>query len=277
MKNSKKLLAGILTGALALSLAACGSDKDSGDGKETTLTIGASNVPHAKILEKAEPILEKEGIKLDIETYQDYVLPNKDLESKDLDANFFQHKPYLEQQIKDNGYDFVSAGGVHIEPIGIYSKKHKTLEDLPKGATILISNSVADQGRILTLLETKGLITLKEGVNKDAAQIKDIDKNPKDLKIDAKTAPEMLVQMYKNEEGDAVIINSNYAIDAGLTPTKDSISIEDSESPYVNVIAVRKGDEDTKEIKELMKALHSKEIQDYINEEWEGSVVPVKE
>lgn len=277
MKKSKKLLAGILTGALALSLAACGSDKDSGDGKETTLTIGASNVPHAKILEKAEPILEKEGIKLDIETYQDYVLPNKDLESKDLDANFFQHKPYLEQQIKDNGYDFVSAGGVHIEPIGIYSKKHKTLEDLPKGATILISNSVADQGRILTLLETKGLITLKEGVNKDAAQIKDIDKNPKDLKIDAKTAPEMLVQMYKNEEGDAVIINSNYAIDAGLTPTKDSISIEDSESPYVNVIAVRKGDEDKKEIKELMKALHSKEIQDYINEEWEGSVVPVKE
>jgi len=277
MKNSKKLLAGILTGALALSLAACGSDKDSGDGKETTLTIGASNVPHAKILEKAEPILEKEGIKLDIETYQDYVLPNKDLESKDLDANFFQHKPYLEQQIKDNGYDFVSAGGVHIEPIGIYSKKHKSLEDLPKGATILISNSVADQGRILTLLETKGLITLKEGVNKDAAQIKDIDKNPKDLKIDAKTAPEMLVQMYKNEEGDAVVINSNYAIDAGLTPTKDSISIEDSESPYVNVIAVRKGDEDKKEIKELMKALHSKEIQDYINKEWEGSVVPVNE
>lgn len=277
MKNSKKLLAGILTGALALSLAACGSDKDSGDGEETTLTIGASNVPHAKILEKAEPILEKEGIKLDIETYQDYVLPNKDLESKDLDANFFQHKPYLEQQIKDNGYDFVSAGGVHIEPIGIYSKKHKSLEDLPKGATILISNSVADQGRILTLLETKGLITLKEGVNKDAAQIKDIDKNPKDLKIDAKTAPEMLVQMYKNEEGDAVVINSNYAIDAGLTPTKDSISIEDSESPYVNVIAVRKGDEDKKEIKELMKALHSKEIQDYINKEWEGSVVPVNE
>lgn len=277
MKNSKKLLAGILTGALALSLAACGSDKDSGDGKETTLTIGASNVPHAKILEKAEPILEKEGIKLDIETYQDYVLPNKDLESKDLDANFFQHKPYLEQQIKDNGYDFVSAGGVHIEPIGIYSKKHKSLEDLPKGAIILISNSVADQGRILTLLETKGLITLKEGVNKDAAQIKDIDKNPKDLKIDAKTAPEMLVQMYKNEEGDAVVINSNYAIDAGLTPTKDSISIEDSESPYVNVIAVRKGDEDKKEIKELMKALHSKEIQDYINKEWKGSVVPVNE
>ena len=108
-------------------------------------------------------------------------------------------------------------------------------------------------------------------------EIKDIDKNPKDLKIDAKTAPEMLVQMYKNEEGDAVVINSNYAIDAGLTPTKDSISIEDSESPYVNVIAVRKGDEDKKEIKELMKALHSKEIQDYINKEWEGSVVPVNE
>lgn len=277
MKTSKKLIAGLLTGALALSLAACGSSDNASDSKETTIKIGASNVPHAKILEKAEPILEKEGINLEIEEYQDYVLPNKDLDSGDLDANFFQHIPYLETQIADNGYDFVNAGGIHIEPIGIYSQKHKTLEDLPEGATIIISSSVADQGRTLILLEAKGLITLKEGIDKTTATIKDIDTNPKKLVIDDKTAPEMLVQMYKNNEGDAVIINSNYAIDAGLTPTEDSIAIEDSESPYVNVVAVKKGDENKEEIKELVKVLHSKEIQDYITEEWKGSVVPVNE
>lgn len=277
MKTSKKLVVGLLTAALALSLAACGSSEKSGDGDEKVIKIGASNVPHAKILEQAEPILEKEGIKLEIEPYQDYILPNKDLDSKDLDANFFQHIPYLEDQIKSNGYDFESAGGVHIEPIGIYSQKYKKLEDLPKGATILVSNSVADQGRILTLLEAKGLITLKDGVKKSTAQLKDIDKNPKNLKIDTKTAPELLVQMYKNNEGDAVIINSNYAIDAGLIPTKDAIAIEDSNSPYVNVVAVRKGDKDKEEIKELMKVLHSKEIQDYIKKEWKGSVVPVNQ
>jgi len=278
MKTSKKLVAGLLTGALALSLAACGTkDSGSGDDKTTTLKIGASNVPHAKILEQAEPILEKKGIDLEIETYQDYVLPNKDLASKDLDANFYQHKPYLAQQNKDNDYNFADAGGVHIEPIGIYSKKYKKLEELPKGATILISNSVSDQGRILTLLEAKGLIKLKDGVDKTAALVKDIAENPKNLKIDAKTAPEMLVAVYNNEEGDAVVINSNYAIDAKLTPTKDAIALEDSESPYVNVVAVREGDEDKKEIKELLDVLHSKEIQDYITSEWKGSVVPVNE
>lgn len=273
----KKLVAGILTASLALSLAACGNSDKSGDSKEkeTKLVVGASNTPHAVILKEAQPILEKEGIDLEIKKYTDYVFPNKDLDSGDLDANYFQHKPYLEQQIKDNGYDFVNAGDIHIEPIGIYSKKYKKLDELPDGATILISNSVADQGRILTLLEAKGLITIKDGVDKAAAEIKDIDKNPKKLKIDAKTAPEMLVQMYENKEGDAVVINSNFAIDAGLVPTKDAITIEDSDSPYVNVIAVKKENKDKEAVKKLVEVLHSKEIQDFINEEWKGSVVPV--
>ncbi|WP_146553459.1 MetQ/NlpA family ABC transporter substrate-binding protein [Rummeliibacillus sp. SL167] len=277
----KKLIAGILTASLALSLAACGSNDKSAsddskkDAKETKLVVGASNTPHAVILKKAQPILKKEGVDLQIEKYQDYVLPNKDLDSGDLDANYFQHIPYLEQQIKDNGYDFVNAGGIHIEPIGIYSKKYKTLDDLPKGATILISNSVADQGRILTLLEAKGLITLKDGVDKASAEIKDIAKNPKNIKIDTKTAPEMLVQMYENKEGDAVVINSNFAIDAGLVPTKDAIALEDKDSPYVNVIAVKKENKDNEAVKKLVDVLHSKEIQDFINEEWKGSVVPV--
>ncbi|MEY9975624.1 MetQ/NlpA family ABC transporter substrate-binding protein [Lysinibacillus sp. RC79] len=281
----KKLLAGLFLSVLVLALAACGAGKkedtssnsSSGDSKENvTLTVGASNTPHAVILEKAKPILAKEGIDLKIETYQDYVLPNQDLESGELDANYFQHIPYLEKEIKEKGYDFVNAGGIHIEPIGIYSKKYKSLEDLPKGATILLSNSVADHGRMLSLLEAKGLIKLKDGVDKTSAELKDIEDNPKNFKFDANTAPEMLVQMYENNEGDAVLINSNYAIDNGLNPMEDSISLEDKESPYVNIIAVRAGDETKSEIKKLIEVLKSKEIQDFIIEEWKGSVVPVK-
>ncbi len=279
----KKLLAGLFLSVLVLALAACGADKkedtssNKADSKENvTLKVGASNTPHAVILEKAKPILAKEGIDLIIEPYQDYVLPNQDLESGDLNANYFQHIPYLNLQIKDNGYDFVNAGGVHIEPIGIYSKKYKSLEDLPEGATILLSSSVSDHGRMLSLLEAKGLIKLKEGIDKTAAEIKDIVENPKNFKFDANTAPEMLVQMYENNEGDAVLINSNFAIDNGLNPLEDAISLEDKESPYVNIVAVRKGDETKQEIKKLLEVLNSKEIQDFIIEEWKGAVVPVK-
>ncbi|KOY82136.1 MetQ/NlpA family ABC transporter substrate-binding protein [Lysinibacillus macroides] len=283
----KKLLAGLFLSILVLALAACGADKkedanSAADGEKTdskenvTLKVGASNTPHAVILEKAKPILAEQGVDLEVETYTDYVLPNQDLESKDLDANYFQHIPYLELQIKDNGYDFVNAGGVHIEPIGIYSKKYKSLEELPEGATILLSNSVSDHGRMLSLLEAKGLITLKEGIDKTAAELKDIEENPKNFEFDANTAPEMLVQMYENDEGDAVLINSNFAIDNGLNPIEDAISLEDKESPYVNIIAVRAGDETKEEIKKLLEVLTSKEIQDFILEEWKGAVVPVK-
>ncbi|MBM7700243.1 MetQ/NlpA family ABC transporter substrate-binding protein [Kurthia huakuii] len=280
MKASKKLVASLLTASLALSLAACGSDdkeKSGGDANDTTLKIMASNTPHQEILKKAEPILEKEGVDLEIETAQDYVIPNKALASGDIDANYFQHIPYLEQQMKDNkDYDFVNAGGIHIEPIAIYSKQYKSLEDLPKGAKIVISKSVADQGRILTLLEANGLIKLKDGVDKTTAEIKDIAENPKDLKIDPAVNPEMLVQTYNNSKDvDAVVINSNFAIDAGLNPKKDSIAIEDDESPYVNVIAVRKDDKDSEAIKKLVDVLHSEEIQQFITDEWGGSVVPV--
>ncbi|RUS57610.1 methionine ABC transporter substrate-binding protein [Kurthia sp. 3B1D] len=278
MKASKKLVASLLTASLALGLAACGSDdKSSSDSKETTIKIMASNTPHKEILQKAEPILEKEGVDLEIETAQDYIIPNKALASGDIDANYFQHIPYLTQQMKDNkDYDFVNVGGIHIEPIAIYSKKYKSLDELPKGAKIIISKSVADQGRILTLLEANDLIKLKDGVDKTTAEIKDIAENPKELKIDPAVNAEMLVQTYNNsKDADAVVINSNFAIDAGLDPKKDSIAIEGDESPYVNVIAVRKEDKDNESIKKLVDVLHSKEIQDYITEEWGGSVVPV--
>ena len=271
----KKFVAGILLSVSAITLAACGGDgESSGNSKE--LVVGASNTPHAEILEKVKPLLEEQGINLEIETYQDYILPNKDLESGDLDANYFQHIPYLESQIADNGYDFVNAGGIHIEPIGVYSKKYKSLEELPEGATILISNSVADHGRVLSMLEAEGLIKLADGVDKTTAEVKDIVENPKNLEFDAEYEAALLVQLYENEEGDAVLINSNYAIDAGLNPLEDSIAIEKSDSPYVNIIAVQAGNEDNKEIKALVEVLKSKEIQDFILEEWGGSVVPVK-
>ncbi|MER1958609.1 MAG: MetQ/NlpA family ABC transporter substrate-binding protein [Solibacillus sp.] len=281
----KKLLSSVLLGASVLALAACGTDdkattgsNTTGDGtsaEPTTLVVGASNTPHAVILEQVKPILEEQGITLEIEPYQDYILPNQDLESGDLDANYFQHIPYFEAQKTEFNYDFANAGGIHIEPIGIYSKKYASLEELPEGATILLSNSVADHGRMLSLLEAQGLIKLTDGIDKTTAELKDIVENPKNFVFDHNTAAEMLVQMYENEEGDAVLINSNFAIDNGINPLEDSIAIESGDSPYVNIIAVQSGDEDSKEIKALVEALHSKEIQDFIVEEWGGSVVPV--
>lgn len=280
----KKLLSAILLAALVLTLVACGT-KDEGkkenasggdDAKETKLVVGASNVPHAIILEKVQPLLKEQGIDLVIEQYTDYVLPNTDLDSGELDANYFQHIPHLNSQMADHGYEFEVAGEIHIEPIGVYSQKYKSLDELPEGATILISNSVADHGRVLGMLESQGLITLTEGIEKSTAEVKDIVDNPKNINFDANYEAALLPQLYNNDEGDAVLINSNYAIDAGLNPLEDSIAIEESDSPYVNVIAVRKGDEDNAEIKALIEVLKSKEIQDFILEEWEGSIVPVK-
>lgn len=276
----KKIVSFALILVLSFALAACGNgDSDKGgNGKDSVeLVVGASNVPHAEILEKAQPLLKEKGVELKIETFQDYVLPNKALEQKDLDANYFQHIPYLEAQIAENGYDFVNAGGIHIEPIGIYSQKYKSLDELPDGAEIIMSSSVADHGRALSLLEAKGLLTLKEGIDKTTATVKDITDNPKKIKFKTDIEASLLPQVYNNKEGDAVMINSNYAIDADLNPLKDSIAIEDENSPYVNVIAVRKGDENSKAIKALVEVLHSKEIQDFILEEYEGAVVPVSE
>ncbi|WP_325048935.1 MetQ/NlpA family ABC transporter substrate-binding protein [Peribacillus saganii] len=287
----KKLTGFILLLVLALALAACGTKKEeSGNGgtadngsKENTseetkkLIVGASNVPHAVILEKAQPILEEKGVELEIVPFQDYILPNKNLDQGQLDANYFQHIPYLEAQKKEFGYDFVNAGGIHIEPIGIYSKKHKKLEDLPEGAEIIMSSSVADHGRALSMLEAKGVIKLKEGIDKTTATVDDITENSKKLKFKTDIEASLLTQVYEKNEGDAVMINSNYAIDAGLNPMEDAIEIEDSESPYVNVIAVRAGDENREEIKTLVEVLRSQEIQDFIKSEYKGAVVPVTE
>lgn len=278
----KKWLLALLALVLTAGLAACGTSENntSGEGgKEESkkIVVGASNVPHAEILEEAKALYEEKGYEMEIKTFNDYVVPNQALDSGELDANYFQHIPYLESQMADNGYKFENAGGIHIEPIGVYSQDYTTLDDLPKGAQIIMSSSVADHGRILTMLEKEGLITLKEGVEKVKATIDDIAENPKELKFDTEYEAALLPQIFNNGEGDAVLINSNYAIDAGLNPLKDSIAIEESDSPYVNVIAVREGDADKPAIKALVEVLRSKEIQDFILEKYEGAVVPVKE
>lgn len=278
MKNWLKVF---IIALLALSLAACGSDdvskeNDDKEVKESSkLVVGATNVPHAEILEEAKPILAEKGIDLEITVFQDYALPNIALDDKSLDANYYQHIPFLERQIEEHGYDFVNAGDIHIEPIGIYSKKYTSVDELPEGAEILLSSSVADHGRVLALLEREGLVKIKEGVDPTKAYIEDLAENPKNFKFKYEYEASLLPQAYNNDEGDAVVINSNYALDVDLNPLEDSILIEESDSPYVNVIAVRSGDENDERIKTLIDVLHSEEIQDFILEQWNGSVVPV--
>jgi D-methionine transport system substrate-binding protein len=267
--------------ALVLSLSACGTGGGNGssDSKsdQKKLVVGASNIPHAEILEKAKPILKEKGVDLEVKVFSDYILPNKALADKEIDANYFQHIPYMELQMKDEGYKFANAGGVHIEPIGIYSKKYKSLEELPQGAKIIMRDSVADHGRILSIFQEKGLIKLKPGVDKTKATIKDIIDNPKKLKFTPNIEAGLLPQVYKNDEGDAVVINANYALDAGLDPVKDPIAVESKkDNPYVNIITVRQGDENRKEIKTLVEVLHSKEIKDFITKQYKGAVLPAQ-
>jgi len=275
MKVWKKFVGTAAVSVLAISLAACG-EKSSGSGSDDiTLVIGASNVPHAKILEHVKKEYEAKGYKLEIKKFQDYVLPNKALAAKEIDANYFQHVPYLEQQEKENkSYKFANAGGVHVEPLGIYSKKYKSLDKLPNGATILTSSNVAERGRVLTFLQNEGLIKLKDGKTTDA-QLGDITENPKKLKFKTNIEASLLPQAYKNNEGDAVLINTNYAIDNGLNPLKDAIASEDESSPYVNIIVTRDGDEKDKRVTALLDVLHEKKNQDWILDKYKGAVVPV--
>ncbi|RJP00880.1 methionine ABC transporter substrate-binding protein [Exiguobacterium sp. RIT452] len=277
MKLWKKFVGTAAVSVLAVSLAACGEESSSGSGSgdSKTLVIGASNVPHAEILEHVQKEYEAKGYKLEIKKFQDYVLPNKALAEEELDANYFQHVPYLEQQEKENkDYKFESAGGVHVEPLGVYSKKYKSLDELPKGATILTSSNVAERGRVLTFLQNEGLIKLKDGKTTDA-QLEDIAENPKNIKFKTNIEASLLPQAYKNNEGDAVLINTNYAIDNGLNPLEDSIALEDESSPYVNIIVTREGDEKDKRVTTLLDILHKKETQDWITKEYKGAVVPV--
>ena len=251
--------------------AAEGTENESAD--NVVIKVGASSVPHAEILEEAKPLLAEEGITLEIEEYQDYVLPNDDLANGTLDANYFQHIPFLEQTIADTGYELENIGGIHIEPMGVYSQNIASIDDIPEGAEVILSNSVADHERILKLIEAQGLITLDDSA--EEITVDSIVDNPKNLQFQPDYAPELLPELYHSEADALVVINTNYAIEAELNPIEDSLFIEGEESDYVNVVAARAEDKDREELKKLVEVLHSEEIQNFIIEKYEGAVVPV--
>ena len=277
---NKKFLALFLSLALCLSLAACGgSDAPAdtadtpaeGDAAETTtLTVAASPTPHAEILEQCVPILAEQGIELVINQYDDYVIPNTAVEDGDEDANYFQHIPYLQEFNETRGTHLVDVAGVHIEPMGIYAGKTESLDALADGAVIGIPNDPTNEGRALLLLEAQGLIKLDDNTNLSATP-NNIVENPKNLEfqeIEAQTLPSSRPDL------DLAVINSNYALGAGLNPTTDALAIESSDSPYVNVLVVKEGNEENPAVQALVEALHSDAIRSYITEQFAGAVVP---
>lgn len=274
----KKLFAIIASLAFALvALAGCGGSQQASSGSAAatssgvkTLKIGATPVPHAEILEQIKPELEKEGIKLEIVEFSDYVQPNLALNDKELDANFFQHEPYLLNFVGEHKeVKLKNAGGIHVEPMGVYSKKIKDLKELADGASIAIPNDPTNGGRSLLLLEKAGLLKLKAGIG-EKATVQDIAENPKHLKfqeVEAAQVPRTL------EDVDAAVINTNYAMQIDLVPTKDALFMEDKTSPYVNIIAVREGDESRPEIQALLKALKSEKVKKFIDDKYKGAIV----
>lgn len=277
----KKLLGLGLVTVLAIGLAACGGNKEASDkGKakedDKTIVVGASPTPHAEILEEAKPLLKEKGYDLEVKVFQDYVLPNKALEQKEIDANYFQHIPYLEKEILDKGYDFANAGSIHIEKMAFYSKNVKSADDVKDGATVLVSNSQSDWGRVITILQDAGLVKVKDGVELTKATFEDIEENPKNLKFKHDIDPAILTTAYQNDEADLIAINANFAENIGLNPEKDGVFVEKDNSPYANVIATRTEDKDSEKIKALIEVLHSEKIKDFITEKWNGTISVVQ-
>ncbi|RRV07824.1 ABC transporter substrate-binding protein [Stutzerimonas xanthomarina] len=235
-----------------------------------TLTVAATAVPHAELLEFVKPQLAEQGVELNVKVFTDYVQPNIQVAEKRLDANFFQHQPYLDEFNKGKGTELVSVVGVHIEPFGAYSSKVKALDELPSGATVVIPNDATNGGRALLLLHKAGVITLKDGAGITATP-KDIAENPKNIKVrelEAATLPRVLTQV------DLALINTNYALEAKLNPTQDALVIEGSDSPYVNILVARPDNKDSDAMQKLAAALHSEEVRKFIEEKYKGAVVP---
>lgn len=256
MKFSKILLGALL--AVTLSSA----------DKAKTIIVGATPVPHAEILEAAKPLLEKEGFKLEIKEFNDYTIPNLATEDGDLDANFFQHLPYLNEFNKNKGTHLVKTVGVHLEPMGVYSAKIKDLNELKNGDTVAIPNDPTNESRALDVLASAGLIKLNDNPLKTPL---DIVENPKNLKfseIEAAQIPRTL--------GDVTIavINTNYALNAKLNPSKDALALESTESPYTNYVVVKAGNENSSKTKALNKAINSDEIRSFIKSKYEGAILP---
>ena len=234
------------------------------------LSVAATAVPHAEILEHVKPALAEQGIELDVKVFTDYVQPNIQVNEGRLDANYFQHKPYLEEFNKGRGTELVPVTGVHIEPFGAYSSEINSLDELSEGDTVAIPNDVTNAGRALMLLHKEGVITLQDPSN-ILATPRDIAENPKNLEfyeLEAATLPRVLNQV------ELALINTNYALDAGLNPTEDALAIEGSDSPYVNILVSREDNQDSEAVQALADALTTDDVRQFIEKNYEGAVVP---
>ncbi len=238
--------------------------------EEVTLKVGASPVPHGDILKSIIPALKEQGVNLEVTEFNDYVQPNVQVFEKQLDANFFQHTPYLDQFNKDRNYDLVKVAGVHVEPFGVYSHKLKSIDELKDGAKIAIPNDPSNGGRALLLLAQHGLIKLDEtkGVEVTVGDIKENPRKFQFVELEAATLPRVL------DEVDIATINTNYALEADLNPTQDALLIEDKDSPYVNILVARPDNKDSDAMKKLIAALHTPEVEKFINDTYKGAVVP---
>ena len=271
----KKLIAAALTGALVLGTVGTSVVFAADDDK--TITVAASETPHSEILEAAKPILEEEGYDLQVTVFDDYVQPNEVVESGDFDANYFQHIPYLNSFNEEKGTHLVNAGGIHYEPFGIYPGTKSSLDDIADGDTIAVPNDTTNEARALLLLQDNGIIKLKDGAGLEAT-VNDIEENPYNVEI-VELAAEQVARVA--EETSYIVLNGNYALQAGYSVSKDALAYETSDSEaaktYVNVIAVKEGNENSDKIKALVDVLKSDEIKDFINEKYDGAVIPFED
>ncbi len=271
----KKLIAAALTGALVLGTVGTSVVFAADDDK--TITVAASETPHSEILEAAKPILEEEGYDLEVTVFDDYVQPNEVVESGDFDANYFQHIPYLNSFNEEKGTHLVNAGGIHYEPFGIYPGTKSSLDDIADGDTIAVPNDTTNEARALLLLQDNGIIKLKDGAGLEAT-VNDIEENPYNVEI-VELAAEQVARVA--EETSYIVLNGNYALQAGYSVSKDALAYETSDSEaaktYVNVIAVKEGNENSDKIKPLVDVLKSDEIKDFINEKYDGAVIPFED
>ncbi|MEU0849888.1 MetQ/NlpA family ABC transporter substrate-binding protein [Streptomyces flaveolus] len=272
MRNTAKITTAVLAaGALTLGLSACGSDKDASD-TSGPLVVAATPVPHAEILDFVKDNLAKKaGLDLEVKEFTDYVTPNTATEDGSVGANYFQTEPYLADFNKKNGTHLKSVASVHLEPLGLYSKKADKADDLKSGATIALPNDTVTEARALQLLASQGLITLKDGAG-NSATTADITKNPKNLKfkeLEAAQTPRSL------NDVDAAVINGNYALEADLKPAKDALVLESAKNnPNVNLLVVKEGQEDDPRVQKLAKLLTSPEVKKFIEDHYAGSVLP---
>ena len=271
----KKLIAAALTGALVLGTVGTSVVFAADDDK--TITVAASETPHSEILEAAKPILEEEGYDLEVTVFDDYVQPNEVVESGDFDANYFQHIPYLNSFNEEKGTHLVNAGGIHYEPFGIYPGTKSSLDDIADGDTIAVPYDTTNEARALLLLQDNGIIKLKDGAGLEAT-VNDIEENPYNVEI-VELAAEQVARVA--EETSYIVLNGNYALQAGYSVSKDALAYETSDSEaaktYVNVIAVKEGNENSDKIKALVDVLKSDEIKDFINEKYDGAVIPFED